>query len=244
MSKTKEPENFEYEGVDLEAMMLADNYYSWIASTIEPYVGKKVVEVGAGVGSFSKFTDSLKPEAMLLVEPSKNTFRILKENTKSFDTPTKTVNGYLTTHADEVKKFQPDTFIYINVMEHVKDDNAEIKTAANLLENKGHIIIFVPALMALYSNFDKSIDHYRRYTKKSLRKLCEEQGLEVVKLNYMDMPGILPWWFSFVVMKRTKLVPALVKMYDGFCVPIIRFFEGFMPAPVGKNVLIIARKKR
>lgn len=242
MSKN-EASNFEYEGGDLEAMMLADHYYKWITSVIKPYVGKRIVEVGAGVGSFSKFTNGLGPQQLILIEPSKSMYKILRKNTENFTTPTQLYNGYLHTYLKEIKAFKPDTFLYINVLEHVKDDDTEIREVANLLNNDGRLIIFVPALMSLYSEFDKSIDHYRRYTKKDLKNLCEKHGLEVEKLKYMDMPGIVPWWFSFVLMKRTKLVPLLVKAYDSVCIPIIRLIETIVPVPLGKNVLIIAKKK-
>ena len=235
---------FDYAGQDLEALMQADNYYRWIIDTIKPYVGDKVIEVGSGAGSFSKFLRGLKPTELTLIEPSKSMHTKLTENTHSTDTTKVTVlHGYLKTLSAKVARLKLDTAVYINVFEHIDDDQAEAKRVAKLLESGGHLIIFVPALQGLYSNFDKSIGHYRRYTKKDLRALCKAADLEIVRLRYMDMPGILPWWFSFVLMKRTKLVSSLVRTYDNLCVPIIRTIEGTLEMPVGKNLLLIARKK-
>jgi len=239
----KVDKSFDYEGSDLEAMMLAGHYYKWIAHAIEPFIGVRVVEIGAGVGSFSKFIDGVEKK-FLLIEPSKRMFSILKENVKDFNNRNVQLkNSYLHDAGKTLIDFKPDTFVYVNVFEHIEDDIAEINKVSELLGPNGHVIIFVPALPALYSDFDKSIDHYRRYTKKSLKALADNADLEVVKLRYMDMPGILPWWLSFVVMKRTKLVPVLVRTYDGFCVPIIRFFETILKPPVGKNILLVAKKK-
>lgn len=241
---TADTDTFEYEGNDLEAMIGADNYYAWILSTIRPYLGKSIVEVGAGVGSFSKLLLQSKPKTLTLIEPSKM-FQLLQKNISSTKTTTVTpLHGYLKTETKAVKATKPDTIVYINVMEHVKDDRAEVKQAAELLQPGGRLIIFVPAFQALYSNFDKSIDHYRRYTKADLKKILNEAGLEVEYSRYMDMVGMGPWWFSFVVMKRTTLVPFLVKTYDKLCIPVIRFFESRIPAPAGKNVLVVARRKK
>ncbi len=240
---TAKSDNFDYEGADLEAMIGADNYYSWILNSIRPYLGNNIVEIGAGVGSFSKLLLKAKPKKLTLIEPSKM-FQGLKDNVHSTDSTRITfLNGYLQTEKNKLKKDRPDTIVYINVMEHIKNDKLEIKQAAELLKKGGHLIIFVPALQSLYSNFDKSIDHYRRYTKADLYELLTEAGLEVEKSQYMDMVGVIPWWTSFVIMKRTTLVPFLVKTYDRFFIPIIRRVESIIHAPVGKNVLVVGRKK-
>lgn len=232
-----------YQGDDLEAMIGAENYYQWIMAVIKPYLGQSIVEVGAGVGSFSRLLLSIKPQKLTLIEPSKM-YDALKQNVKSDDrTKVQTLNGYLSSEKAAVKKQRPDTFVYVNVMEHIKDDGAEIKQVADLLSKGGTLVIFVPAFQGLYSEFDKSIDHYRRYTKADLRKLMEEAGLEVTYDRYMDMIGILPWFLSFVMMKRTTLVPTLVKVYDKLCIPIIRLLESVITVPVGKNVLVVGRKK-
>jgi hypothetical protein len=162
--------------------------------------------------------------------------------TTTTTTTVTTHNDYLKGLEAKLKKNKPDTFVYVNVFEHLEDDEAELKRIASLVKKGGHVIVFVPALQALYSNFDKSIGHYRRYSKKTLRQLCEVAGLEVVKVRYMDMPGMLPWWFSFVLMKRTSLVPFLVNTYDNLCVPVIRLLENTIEAPIGKNVLLVAKK--
>ena len=239
--------DFDYDGMDLEAMAFADNYYKWLMGNIKPYIGHKVVEVGAGVGSFSRLLLEHEVKNLALVEPSKSMYSLLVENVNTqrrSGQQVATHNSYLQGITADLKKFKPDTFIYVNVFEHIKNDKAELDQITEILKPGGHVIIFVPALQSLYSNFDKSIDHYRRYNKKDLRKLCEAAGLEVVTLRYMDMVGILPWWFSFVVMKRTSLVPLLVKVYDNVCVPIIRVFESIVRVPVGKNLLIVAKKQK
>lgn len=240
---SKKADSFDYEGGDLEAMAQAEKYYKWILQIIQPYLGKDIVETGAGVGSFSKLLKSTNPKTLTLIEPAKRMHDQLRENVPSTKTTkVTTLNDYL--KGSEAKlKGKVDTFVYINVFEHIEDDVAELKRINGILKPGGHAIIFVPALKQLYSEFDKSIGHYRRYDKTSLRKLAEDSDMSVVKMRYMDMPGILPWWLSFVAMKRKGLAPTMVGIYDRFAVPIIRTVENTIEAPVGKNVLLVAKKR-
>jgi FkbM family methyltransferase len=241
----KQVTEFKYEGGDLEAMLAADNYYRWIFDDIKPYVGKSVIEVGSGVGSFSKLILKTKPKTVHLIEPSADMHKQLVKNISDKNSSTTNVhthNGYLNGSEKSLKASKPDTFIYINVFEHIEDDTAEMKKIADLLEPGGHVIIFVPALGALYSNFDKSIGHFRRYNKKKLKELCDRTGLEITSLSYRDIFGIMSWWLSFVILKRRGLSPSLVKTYDDHFVPVIRAVESKIEMPLGKNLLLIAKK--
>jgi len=241
---SKKADAFTYEGEDFEAMSLAVKYYAWIVKTIKPYLGDHIVEVGAGAGVFSEFLrDRIQPKSLTLIEPSKKTHAVLQRTILSTKkTKVATINDYLKGNEKKLKD-KVDTFVYINVFEHVKDDHQEMQRIADTLQKGGNAVIFVPALKGLYSEFDKSIGHYRRYDKKRLTELAESAGLEVVTTRYMDMMGILPWWFSMVLMKNKKLKPKLVKLYDTVMVPIVRTFESTIHAPIGKNVLLIAKKR-
>jgi len=245
MSKI-DPKLLTYEGCDLEAMSQAPNYYGWLIGIIKPYIGKAVVEVGAGSGSFSRQLLAMQPKRAVFIEPTKNMFKLLKQTVEQYKTKAteaKVYNAYLSDIATQLRADQPDTFIYINVFEHIEDDLKELKTIKDLLPAGGHVIIFVPAHQALFSEFDASIGHFRRYSKRTVTQLAEDAGLEILQTRYMDMAGTLPWWFSFKVMKSKKLTPKLVGVYDMFCIPIIKTLETVVPAQFGKNVLLVARKK-
>lgn len=236
-----------YEGCDLEAMSVATRYYAWLIDIIKPNIGKRVVEVGAGSGSFSKQLLQEQLEAAIFVEPTKNMFELLKvavkENAQK-GTKVYLHNAFMGDVEKKLAKEKPDTFIYVNVFEHIEDDVGELKAIRRILTPGGHAIIFVPALQFLMSDFDESIGHFRRYTKKSLAELAEKAGFEVVHMRYMDMVGVASWWMSFKMLKRRKLSPRMIEIYDKYFVPPIRAVESRLKVPVGKNVLLIARKKK
>ncbi|MBI4100880.1 methyltransferase domain-containing protein [Candidatus Microgenomates bacterium] len=234
-----------YSGEDLEAMLLAKYYYRWVLRSLAPYIGESVVEVGAGVGSFSKLLLELGPKQLTLIEPSTKMFRLLKKSLSNVKGKIKLdlQHKYLKDVLPNLKgQRRPDTVIYINVLEHVADDQLEIKRAASILKKHGHLLIFVPAMPSLYSHFDKNIGHYRRYEKARLERLCKNGGLQVIKAIYMDSLGVIPWWLSFRLIKRKTLSPTVVKLYDALCVPVVRVVESRVHPPFGKNLLLVARK--
>ena len=113
----------EYAGTDLEAMNFAENYHRWILNLLKPYIGKHLVEVGAGTGSFSEMLLETEPASLSLVEPSEMYLTLTEKLSKSRDsTVIKYFRNVFTAVADEIRDVQtPDTLIYINVLEHIEN---------------------------------------------------------------------------------------------------------------------------
>jgi SAM-dependent methyltransferase len=114
-----------------------------------------------------------------------------------------------------------DSILYINVLEHIENDKAELAIMRDKLVPDGHVLIFVPALPALFSDFDKSIGHYRRYRKVQLADTLRENGFSIEKIKYFDCAGILPWYLNFVLLKKT-LCGNHVSLYDKIVIPVMR----------------------
>jgi SAM-dependent methyltransferase len=237
---------FAYEGADLESMDLAEHYHDWILGWFAPYLGKSVVEVGAGTGGFaSRVAARAQPERMLLIEPSTSTAERLRRTVAAATrVPTTVHTGFLADAAPVVREVEPDTFIYVNVLEHVEHDEAELRLVYGLLRPGGCICIFVPALPSLYSDFDRSIGHFRRYTLPELSGKAVAAGFEVPLARYLDVLGILPWLLLMKWLRSTRLSPRSVVSYDRLVVPVMSRLERLVKPPLGKNVLLVARKPR
>lgn len=229
----------QYEGRDLEAMFSAPNYCAWILSQFEPYLGNTVAEVGAGSGNFSSQLITKIDGTLIAVEPSEQMFPLLKEhfagNTRVICEP------YF--FADVASKYAGtlDTIIYVNVLEHVENDRQEIVQAYDALKPGDHLCVFVPALPFLFSDFDASVGHRRRYSKQELVARMRETGFEIVKLRYFDIAGILPW-LLFMKLLRWSITPGRAGLYDRLVVPIMRKIESLIPPPIGKNLMIVGRR--
>jgi len=225
-----------YPGKELEALSVAVNYHRWIVDEIEQYLGKTVAEVGAGVGSVSRLILEKNVAMLLAFEPSRNLYPLLQENL-SAEERVRTINDFFSPRYETGL----DSVLYINVLEHIEDDRAELARSLAALRQGGHLVIFVPALSWLHSDFDRQIGHYRRYTKSGLCRLVEDAGFHLAKVRYFDVAGILPWYVNFVLL-RNSIGSGSVSLYDRLVVPVMRAVESVLPPPVGKNVLLVARK--
>jgi 2-polyprenyl-3-methyl-5-hydroxy-6-metoxy-1,4-benzoquinol methylase len=237
--------NIPYEGRDLEAMSFALRYHRWILELFDPYLGSRVAEIGAGSGSFSELLLTRKLESLIVVEPSCEMFQLLKARLSAIEGPTKIRfhNSTCRQVVGEIRSEQPDSILYVNVMEHIAADEEELLAIHNTLESGGRVFIFVPALKWLYSAFDKRIGHFRRYTKSELVQKCERTGFQILKSHYVDFTGILPWWVKFRLLGSDALSPSNVRYYDNLAVPVIRIAERLIVPPIGKNLLLIAEKR-
>jgi hypothetical protein len=110
-----------------------------------------------------------------------------------------------------------------------------------MLNSQGYLLLFVPALAWLYSDFDKQIDHFRRYTKQDISGLVRDVGFTLVKAQYFDLAGIIPWYINFVLLQNS-IGSGSVSLYDKLVVPTMRLIERMVPPPIGKNVLLIGKK--
>lgn len=234
-----------YPGRDLEAMAFAVNYHKWILEVFQPYLGTRVVEVGAGTGAFSELVLEHKLESLSLLEPSKAMYEVLSRNVGRFDASARlmTYNSTLRPVAAQLKSIQkPDSVLYVNVLEHIDDDEGELKTAHETLGQGGKLFLFVPALKGLNTRFDKQLGHFRRYAKAELEEKCRRAGFTVLTCTYFDLVGITPWWVKYKLLRSGTMQPRVVRLYDKYVVPCTKLLESLIKPPLGKNVILVAER--
>lgn len=227
-----------YPGKELEALSVARNYHRWIVGEIASYLGRRVAEVGAGVGSVSELILERDVDELFAFEPSGNMYPVLAGKLGR-ETRVTLINDFF---SPRYSAGNFDSVVYINVLEHIEDDRAELTQAFESLSPGGHLAVFVPACSWLYSDFDRQIGHFRRYTKPGLCERVTTAGFTVVKARHFDIAGIIPWYVNFVLFGADSIGGRSVALYDRLIVPVMRVVEGVIPPPAGKNVLLIARK--
>jgi SAM-dependent methyltransferase len=238
-------EDLLYVGKDLEAMAFAENYHRWVMEIFRPYLGKRVVEVGAGTGSFSELILEQNVETLSLVEPSARMHELLKERTAAMrvQTELKLYNSVFPNVAAKIKELdEPDSIIYINVLEHIRDDEAELRTIQATLSEGGRLFIFVPALRQLFGSLDQRLGHFRRYVKSELEQKCRQSGFRIIESGYFDFAGIGPWWIKYCLLRSANLGVRSVQVYDRYIVPIAKVLESTLRPPIGKNIFLIGEK--
>ena len=138
------------------------------------------------------------------------------------------------------KKF--DSIMYLNVLEHIKNDNEEVLNAFEKLNYKGYLIILVPAHNKLYSKFDKAIGHFRRYEMEFFEKI-KIDGSIIIKLSYLDSTGYFLYYLNKIFFKE-EIYPSKLKIFiwDKLFTPVTYFLDKILFYKFGKNILYVIQK--
>ena len=222
----------QYDGFELEHFDSAHNFRKYQLFLIKDYISDKFLEVGPGKGGFAFFYSNLVKKPML-IEPEKKLYRILKKSLKKkFIIKNCTINKIN-------NKF--DTIIYFDVLEHIKNDIKEVSIASKKVKKNKYLIFNVPAYQSLYSNFDKSVGHHKRYNKKDFLKISKKTGLKIEKLIYYDSIG-----FLFLILNRVfslKQSNLKNKLYLwNLLIPLSRLIDFLTFNKFGKSLLCVFKK--
>ena len=152
-----------YQGQELDNFDKASIWRKYIFLNIKNYIKGSTLEVGAGIGSFTNNYKSLTSD-ITLSEIDTDNLDFIKEKFKKDNL------NFTSEHTKNINK-NFDTIMYLNVLEHIENDNKEIANAFEKLNPNGYLIILVPAHNELYSKFDKAIGHFRRYDIDFFKKL-------------------------------------------------------------------------
>jgi phospholipid N-methyltransferase len=236
--------DWSYPGRELESMAVAANYRRWILGKLAPFLGQRIVEVGAGTGSFSELLLERKPQSLVALEPSSNLYPLLAEKISRMDFPIliQAMQCTLSHAATQLTGTEPDSILYINVLEHVEDDVEELRVAHSTLASGGRVLVFAPAHQWLMGRFDHKVGHFRRYTRSSLISTVEGAGFTIRFSAYFDLLGVVTWWLKYRVFKSHQMEAGLVSLYDRWGVPLSRILDSITNGQMGKNVIVIGEK--
>src|SRR5207248_5132350 len=213
-------------------------YNKWIWERLQPYVGQRVLEVGAGSGTMTRFlygrelivaTDKERPYIDRLRDAFRRRAGIIVERLDP-----DTDDGL------DLSRYAFDTVLCINVLEHTADDVAALKRANQLLQPGGRVIVYVPAGKDLYGSLDRGVGHQRRYEKDELVSKLQEAGFEVEEVSFQNQIARMAWWFNSRLFKRQGLPAAQSRIFDRL-VPFLKAFEGQRPAS-GLSLIAVGRK--
>jgi SAM-dependent methyltransferase len=226
---------------DLECLAASKYFFDWVLAEFEPYLHGRVLEVGAGTGTITrKLVERFPDVSVVALEPADNMFAGLEAYAALTDrlvARQETLAGY----SGHDAAF--DAVLYVNVLEHIADDERELRLAADALRPGGALLIFGPALEALYGDLDHKAGHYRRYSLGRLRRIVEGAGLRVTLLRYFDVLGVVPYLIVYRWLHHSTISSSTIWGYDRVIVPVSRVMQRILRSPpVGKNVILVAHR--
>ena len=228
-----------YPSTELPSFENAPNYYAAILKYFAPYLCGHVVEVGAGIGTFSHCLLSLPHITHLtLIEPAENLFPILRQKL-SENSKVHLVNGNLQNVAGSLSC---DSVVMMNVLEHIENDEEVLNTIHQVLRPGGTLLIFVPAVPWLYGSLDKNFGHIRRYRKDELGTTLTKVGFQVKCLRYFNFPGIVSWFVFGRIFECKSLNPWSVWLYDRLFMSWIPQFERIWEPALGQSLIAVSIK--
>ena len=149
--------------------------------------------------------------------------------------------GFLSSVVERGRTRPADSVVSVNVLEHVEDDVEELAMMHTVLRSGGHLCLWVPAVPALYSRFDRALGHHRRYRKSELARKLLAAGFDTLQLNYRDVVGMVAWFLCCRILGQ-ELTRARVGLYDRFVVPVTSVVGRWVRPPIGKNLVAVARR--
>lgn len=230
----KKTDEFSYSGTDnLEVMAEAENYNAYLAQLVKKQIAGAacIVDFGAGIGTFAQPIRAAGLDIMGVEPDSGQRQRLLEKGIPCVSDISEVEDGWA------------DAIYTVNVLEHIEDDRAILRTLYAKLKPGGKLFIYVPALQLLYSAMDKKVGHCRRYGRTELMDKVKAAGFQIIDSRYVDSLGFL----ASLVYKwhgndSGDINRGALKAYDRFVFPLSRALDVFTSSFVGKNLSLVAKK--
>jgi hypothetical protein len=164
----------------------AHTFWHWVRFAIVADVAvaqgaSRVADVGAGSGMLGDRLADTDPQL---------TYR--------FDELSPALDAALVERWGADRRIAPDETIgtdnvvaMLDVIEHIEDDVATLRQWHDRMEVGTQLVVTVPALQWAFSQWDTDLGHFRRYSKRSLRRSLESAGFVVHRSDYL-FPEMLP----------------------------------------------------
>lgn len=223
----------------LDAFAVAPRFNAWMAGVIQPFLGQRVLEIGAGMGNLTRHLARRRKRYIATDIDQEHLSRLAARLRHLVHVEVRICN--LTVAGD----FAPlrdamDTVVCLNVLEHVDDDLAALRNMASTLESGGRAIVLVPHGQSLFGSLDVVLGHVRRYSHQQLRECLERTGFECEQILDFNRVSRPPWYMNSRIIKRSRISRFQLRMFDR-TVWLWRRLDRWLPwAPT--SIIAIARK--
>jgi len=227
-----------YGGAILHALEKARRFNEWMSDMLRPWLGHRVLEVGAGIGNL---TSCLIPRDLYVASDLNDSYLDYIRNLSAGKPYLKVARVDLedkNTFARLGTCF--DTIVCCNVLEHVRDPIGSLRNIYDTLSPGGRVVLYVPAMQSLYSSLDDALGHRCRYDVPMLEQELRTVGFEPEHFAPFNRAGVPGWLWNGKVMKRRTFNRGQLKVFD-LMVPVLRRVDHLLPWP-GLGIIAVARR--
>jgi glycosyltransferase involved in cell wall biosynthesis len=210
----------------LNSLLLARRFNTWMGDTLRPYIGDRVLEIGAGIGTLT--SQFIPRERYVASDINPNYLYYLRSY--AIGKPYLRVRHIDAGVAGDFEGLegQFDTAVMVNVLEHVPDEQASLRNLYRSLAPGGRVVILVPQHPWLYGTLDEVLEHRERYRASGLRQSLEEAGFRVEKLFDFNRASVPSWYVNGRILKRTSFSRVQLKVLE-LLMPLLRRVDRFWP---------------
>jgi len=237
---TDDQEDYDAGYKTLRRLRHARRYNEWVWARLAPYVGDRVLEVGCGVGNFTRFLRNR--ERVVATDNNEAYLALVRRVFEHLDNIDVHRVNWEDPQLDGLRGETFDTVLCLNVLEHIENDGAALATFATLLRPGGRLVLQVPAGRKLYGEIDRAVGHWRRYERDEIIAKLEAHGLAIEEARLFNLPGVVAWYVNSVLLKR-QAVPGLQARLANWLVPWLRIEERWQPR-TGMSLIAVGRKVR
>jgi len=230
----------DYQHADLLRMGRAHNYAAWQRRLVTPWLGRRVLEYGCGLGNF---TAALLDRDMVVACDTEPQFvDVLRQRFPERANLLGFAGDTLSSEFPALSQYELDSCACLNVLEHIGDDEQALQAIAGVLKPPGTTVLLVPAFPALYGPIDRRLKHARRYTRKSLVDLAKRAGLHVRHVQHVNFIGFFGWWINAHLLRLEEQSPSQIEIFDRWIVPVMSRVEQIVPPLFGQSLLAVLQK--
>jgi SAM-dependent methyltransferase len=160
----------------------ASTKYEILLAWLGDVAGRSAIVVGSGSGEFAALLAS-RGARVLAVDIDEPSVELTRQTAARFGVELETAVARIE-EIDVARQF--DLVVATDVIEHVADDDLAVDKLVALTAAGGRILITVPALQWLFGLHDEALGHYRRYDRRSLRRLLEAR-VRIDRLRYFGL---------------------------------------------------------
>jgi glycosyltransferase involved in cell wall biosynthesis len=222
----------------LSSLNHVQNVNRWMAEQLQPFLGDRVLEIGAGIGNLTMFLIPRRRYVATDIDPGY--LDVLRN--LSVAKPYLEVRRVDLSRCEDFDALagQFDTVVCLNVLEHVPDEDTALANLRRVLVPGGRALVLVPQGPWLFGSLDRALDHVKRYTPEDLRVALTSAGFEVETLVDFNRVGVLGWALNGRLLGRERLSRAQLKLLNTV-IPAWKTVDAAMPWP-GLSVIAVARR--